>query len=76
MYITPKTVKGASHTFRSSKEKVSNDRIMLCLEGAAKYRDFVNHDGNGVATGTNTLARAESHDGYHTRIDTTNYVPR
>ena len=49
---------------------------MLCLEGAAKYRDFVNHDGNGVATGTNTLARAESHDGYHTRIDTTNYVPR
>jgi hypothetical protein len=36
---------------------------------------FVNHDGNGIAIGKNTLARAESHDGYHRiRIDTTNDV--
>jgi len=48
---------------------------MLCLEGAEVNVTFVNHDGNGIATRTNTLARGKSHDGYH-RINTTNDVSR
>jgi hypothetical protein len=43
------------------------------MPGRSRSLTFVNHDGNGIATGTNTLARAESHDGYH-RVIATNHV--
>lgn len=70
-YTTPKIV---SRALVIHQERDSNDRISYAMPGRRRSTvTFINHDGNGIATGTNT--RAQSHDGHH-RIITANDVSR
>jgi hypothetical protein len=55
-YTTPKIVRVLVIHFghRRSKEKDSNDRISYAMPGRSRSDvTFVNHEGNGIATGTN-----------------------